>query len=55
MKILSSLILMIIAFFKKLKIQELLTENTKKTEKLFFYPQTKIFGKAFTGQGGLAQ
>ena len=43
MQILSTLIFMITTFFKKLKIQELLKENLKKTEKFFFTHKLKFF------------
>ena len=48
MQILSTLIFIITTFFKKLKIQELLKENVKKTEKKFLPIRIKIFWKSFT-------
>ena len=53
MKILSTLILILITFFKKFKIHELLRENVKKTKKLlFFTDKLKFFARLSPGGGG---
>ena len=51
MKILSTLILTVTTFFKKSKIQELLRENVKKTEKLFFTHKLRFFERLSPGGG----
>ena len=53
MKILSTLILIVTTFFKKLKIQELLRENVKKTGKLLFFTHKLKFFERLSGRGGV--
>ena len=52
MKILSTLILIITTFFKKLKIQELLRENVKEPKKLLFFTHKLRFFERLSPGGG---